>query len=104
MVSLPGQLVAREHIGGMYMEGEVRLRKESKLSYLVRYDLLDHRSIVPPPGSTLTTGRFDVKRTTVGVNYQLTGNSLLMLNYERWVLPGPLPDLNVYGVRWAATF
>ncbi|HEV3343236.1 MAG TPA: hypothetical protein VG125_22885 [Pirellulales bacterium] len=104
VVSLPGQLLAREHVGGMYMEGEVRFHRKSKWSYLVRYDLLDHRSVVPPPGSTLPTGNFDVKRTTAGVNYQLTGNSLLMLNYERWILPGPLPDLNVYGVRWAATF
>jgi cytochrome c5 len=104
VVSLPGQLVAREHVGGMYMEGEVRLKKKSKFSFLMRYDLLDHRSVLPPPGSVLTTGRFDVKRTTVGINYQLAGNSLLMVNYERWILPGPLPDLNVYGVRWAATF
>ena len=104
VVSLPGQLIAREHVGGMYMEGEVRLRRKSKFSYLMRYDLLDHRSVVPPPGSVLTTGRFDVKRTTWGINYQLAGNSLLMFNYERWILPGPLPDLNVYGVRWAATF
>lgn len=104
VVSLPGQLIAREHIGGMYMEGEVRLRKTSKWSFLVRYDLLDHRSVVPVPGSTIPTGNFDVKRTTGGVNYQLTGNSLLMLNYERWILPNPLPNVNVYGVRWAATF
>ncbi|HWB12354.1 MAG TPA: hypothetical protein VG826_24220 [Pirellulales bacterium] len=104
IVSLPGQLVAREHVGGMYMEGEVRFHKKSKWSYLVRYDLLDHRSVVPPPGSTIPTGNFDVKRTTGGINYQLTGNSLLMFNYERWILPAPLPDLNVYGIRWAATF
>ena len=104
VVSLPGQLISREHVGGMYLEGEVRLRRESKLSFLVRYDLLDHRSVLPPPGSTIPTGRFDVKRTTAGINYQLTGNSLLMVNYERWILPAPLPDLNVYGVRWAATF
>ena len=56
------------------------------------------------PGSTIPTGRFDVRRTTGGINYQLTGNSLLMFNYERWILPAPLPDLNVYGIRWAATF
>ena len=104
VVALPGQLIAREHVGGMYMEGEVRLRRTSKLSFLVRYDLLDRRSVVPPPGSSLPTGNFDVRRTTAGINYQLTGNSLLMLNYERWILPGPLPDLNVYGIRWAATF
>lgn len=52
----------------------------------------------------MLTGRFDIRRTTWGINYQLAGNSLLMVNYERWILPGPLPDLNVYGVRWAATF
>jgi hypothetical protein len=103
VVSLPGQLLAREHVSGMYLEGEVRLRRKSKLSFVTRYDLLDHRSPVPPPGSVLT-GRFDVRRTTWGVNYQLAGNSLLMVNYERWILPGPLPNLNVYGVRWAATF
>ena len=104
VVSLPGQLLAREHVGGIYIEGEARLKKESKLSYLMRYDLLDHRSPVAPPGSTLGTGRFDVRRTTWGLNYQLAGSSLLMFNYEYWVLPGPLPNLNVYGARWVATF
>ena len=104
VVSLPGQLLAREHVSGMYLEGEARFRKKSKLSFLMRYDLLDHRSPVAPPGSVLTTGRFDVRRTTWGVNYQLAGSSLLMVNYERWILPGSLPNLNVYGVRWAATF
>lgn len=104
VVSLPGQLIAREHVGGMYMEGEVRRHKKSKWSFLVRYDLLDHRSVAPVPGSTIPTGSFDVKRTTGGINYQLTGNSLLMFNYERWILPNPLPNVNVYGVRWAATF
>jgi hypothetical protein len=104
IVSLPGQLLAREHVGGIYLEGEARLKKESKFSFLMRYDLLDHRSPVAPPGSTLTTGRFDVRRTTWGVNYQFAGASLLMFNYERWILPGPLPNLNVYGVRWVATF
>ncbi len=101
--SVAGQPRFREHVNGIYLEGEVRRRKESKFSFLIRYDLLDHRALLPPPGSVLT-GRFDIRRTTWGVNYQLAGNSLLMLNYERWVLPGPLPDLNVYGVRWAATF
>lgn len=101
--SVAGQPRFREHVNGIYLEGEVRRRKESKLSFLMRYDLLDHRALLPPPGSVLT-GRFDVRRTTWGVNYQLAGNSLLMINYERWILPGPLPDLNVYGVRWAATF
>lgn len=104
IVSLPGQLLGREHVNGMYMEAEARLKKKSKLSFLMRYDLLDHRSVLPPPGSILTTGRFDVRRSTWGLNYQLAGSSLLMLNYEYWVLPGPLPNLNVYGVRWAATF
>lgn len=101
--SVAGQPRFREHVNGIYLEGEVRRRKESKFSFLMRYDLLDHRALLPPPGSVLT-GRFDVRRTTWGINYQLAGNSLLMVNYERWVLPGPLPDLNVYGVRWAATF
>lgn len=104
IVSLPGQLLAREHVNGMYLEGEMRLKKKSKFSFVTRYDLLDHRSPVPPPGSILKTGRFDVRRTTWGVNYQLAGSSLLMVNYELWVLPGPLPNVNVYGVRWAATF
>ncbi|HVX15008.1 MAG TPA: hypothetical protein VHC22_27705 [Pirellulales bacterium] len=105
IVSLAGQSFrAREHVAGMYSELEIRLKKKSKWSYLVRYDLLDRRSVVPPPGSTLPTGNFDVIRTTAGINYQLTGNSLLMVNYERWILPAPLPDLDVYGVRWAATF
>jgi hypothetical protein len=30
--------------------------------------------------------------------------SLLMFNIERWNLPQDLPDQNVVGVRWAASF
>jgi cytochrome c2 len=104
IVNLPGLLLAREHISGLYLEGEGRLRKTSKFSILGRYDTLYHRAALPPPGSTLTTGRFDVMRTTLGVNYQLAGNSLLMVNWEHWHLPGNLPNQEVYGVRWAATF
>lgn len=104
IVNLPGLLLAREHISGLYVEGEARLRKTSKLSVLGRYDTLYHRAALPPPGSVLTTGRFDVMRTTLGLNYQLAGNSLLMVNWEHWHLPGNLPNQEVYGVRWAATF
>lgn len=104
IVNLPGLLSAREHISGLYVEGEARLRKTSKFSVLGRYDTLYHRAALPPPGSVLTTGRFDVMRTTLGVNYQLAGNSLLMVNWEHWHLPGNLPNQEVYGVRWAATF
>lgn len=104
IVNLPGLLLAREHISGLYLEGEARLRRTSKFSVLGRYDTLYHRAALPPPGSVLTTGRFDVMRTTLGLNYQLAGNSLLMINWEHWHLPGNLPNQEVYGVRWAATF
>ncbi|HEV3022142.1 MAG TPA: hypothetical protein VGX76_06730 [Pirellulales bacterium] len=104
VVGLPGLLISRERVGGLYFEGEIRLLEKPRISFLMRYDMLNRDSVRPPPGSTLTTGDFSVTRITYGVNTVLPGGSLLILNYERWGLPTPLPRLDVLGIRWAATF
>jgi hypothetical protein len=57
-----------------------------------------------PPGSTLPAGTFNVERLTVGINIELWHQSLLMINYERWLLPELDRTANVFGVRYAITF
>jgi hypothetical protein len=104
VVGLPGLLISRERVGGWYLEGEVRLLEKPRISFLMRYDMLNRDSVRPPPGSTLTTGDFSVTRITYGLNTVLPGGSLLMFNYEHWILPTPLHALEVLGVRWSATF
>jgi hypothetical protein len=104
VVALPGLLISRERVGGLYFEGEVRLFKKPRISFLMRYDMLNRDSLRPPPGSILTVGDFSVTRTTYGLNTTLAGGSLLMLNLEHWHLPNPLHDIDVLGIRWAATF
>jgi cytochrome c2 len=104
IVALPGMLISRERIGGLYFEGEVRLFKKPRISFLMRYDMLNRDSVLPPPGSTLAGGDFSVTRTTYGLNTTLPGSSLLMLNLEQWRLPNPLHNLDVLGIRWVTTF
>ena len=54
---------------------------------------------------TLTTGAFDVQRVTLGANIDLWHQSLLMVNYERWILPVPNHrTADVFGVRYTITF
>lgn len=102
LVNLPNQLFSRERVGGCYFEGELLVSRKHKLSLINRYDLQTRHSIIP--SGNLPTGSFDVSRYTYGVNYVLAGGSLLMFNVEHWFLPKPLKDVDVLGVRWAATF
>ncbi|MDB5392384.1 MAG: hypothetical protein JWM11_8030, partial [Planctomycetaceae bacterium] len=100
--NLPNQLFTRERVGGCYLEGELLLSRKYKLSLLNRYDLQSRNSIIPV--GSMPTGTFNVSRYTYGLNYVLPGGSLLMFNVEHWFLPKPLKDIDVLGVRWAATF
>ena len=104
VVALPGVLVDRESLGGGYVECELLVSRRYKISALVRYDEQVRNALLPPPGSSLTTGDFSVSRFTYGLNWTLPGGSLLMVNHEYWHLPKGLQDVNVVGVRWAATF
>lgn len=93
-----------ERIGGMYLEGELLVSRHLNMSLLARYDSQSTQSLLPPPGSTLATGSFTVERFTYGVNFTLPGGSLLMVNNENWFLPRGLGNVDILGVRWAATF
>ena len=101
-VNLPNQLFTRERVGGCYVEGELLLSRKYKISLINRYDMQARNSIIPT--GDMPTGTFNVSRYTYGVNYVLPGGSLLMFNVERWFLPNPLKDIDVLGIRWAATF
>ena len=93
-----------EKVDGYYLEVEVRPWEKSRLSLLGRYDRLCRNSPLPPQESTLTTGSFNVQRFTWGINVVLWRQSLLMFNHERWCLPNPLHNQDVFGVRYVITF
>jgi hypothetical protein len=102
-VNLAHQLFSRDRVGGCYVEGELLVSRKYKLSLLNRYDIQSRHSVVPL-GGDVPGGSFDVSRYTYGLNHVLPGGSLLMFNVEHWFLPKPLKDIDVLGVRWAATF
>jgi hypothetical protein len=91
-------------LDGYYIETEVRPWEECRVSLLARQDFLRARSPLPPPGSSLPTGTYDVNRFTAGINIELWHQSLLMINYERWLVPVPDRGVNVYGVRYTVTY
>jgi hypothetical protein len=93
-----------ERVDGYYLEAEVRPWEECHVSLLARHDFLRYRSPLPPPGSTLTTGDFNVERFTVGLNIELWHQSLLMFNYEHWLVPVREHTTNVFGLRYTVTF
>ncbi len=93
-----------ERVDGYYMEAEVRPWDECRVSLLARHDFLRTNSPLPPPGSTLPTGVFNVERLTLGVNIELWHQSLLMIDYERWFIPEQPNVANVFGVRYTVTF
>jgi hypothetical protein len=97
--------VITEAVQGYYVEAEARPYNDCHVSLLVRYDSQSRRSPLPPPGSSLPTGTFDVERLTVGINIELWHSSLLMIDYERWLLPAPDPrNEDVLGARYTITF
>ena len=101
---LPTPSRVREHVAGYFLETEFYFLPEYNLSFLARYDWQHRDSSSPPIGSGLGLGTFGVARFTYGFNFTLAGGSLLMINHERWWLPGNLETTDVLGIRWAATF
>ena len=94
-----------EAVFGYYAEIEARHCNESHVSFLVRDDSQTRHSALPPPGSTLPSGTFDTERLTLGVNFELWRQSLLMVDLEHWLLPEPNKNIaNVGGVRYTITF
>jgi hypothetical protein len=100
-----GPSVFLESVSGYYVEAEARPWDKCRASLLTRYDHQNRSSPLPPPGSTLPVGAFDVERITVGVNIELWHQSLLMVDYERWLLPELAhATADVFGVRYTITF
>jgi hypothetical protein len=93
-----------ERVDGYYLEAEIRPWQDCHVSFLARHDFLRHNSPLPPPGSTLASGTFNVERITLGINIELWHQSLLMFNIEHWLIPEQNSTANVYGVRYTATF
>ncbi len=90
---------------GYYVEAEARPYEKCRVSLVGRYDAQKRSSPLPPPGSTLPTGNLNVERLTVGVNIDLWNQSLLLINFERWLVPEPAHRTpHVFGVRYTITF
>lgn len=80
---------------GIVSELEVLLCERPNLSFLARYDTLEHRDFF---------GESSVERFTWGFSTTLAG-SLLIINHEYWNFPtDEFEDVDVLGVRWVATF
>ncbi|MFO1064613.1 MAG: hypothetical protein U0892_12185 [Pirellulales bacterium] len=99
-----GPALFRERYSGGYLQSELLLSRRRKISAFFRYDSQWTHSDLPPVGSQLVTGDFRVERLTYGINWTLPGGSLLMTDFENWRVPDPFQNVNVLGVRWAATF
>jgi hypothetical protein len=102
--NVPGPMIFRERTGGSYLETELLLSRHWHLSLYARYDNMLRHSLLPPIGSQLPSGNFNIERLTYGLNWSLPGGSLLMFNLEQWYMPGGLANVNVAGIRWAAMF
>jgi cbb3-type cytochrome c oxidase subunit III len=101
---MPRLPITTDRNSGYYVEGELRVYEQPRVSLLVRYDGQDRHALLPFPGSSLSSPNFGVRRFTYGVNFTLPGGSLLMINHEHWWLPSGLNNVDVIGARWAATF
>ncbi len=64
------------------------------VSFLVRYDTLEHRDA--------DVGNSSLERFTYGINTSLRGGSWIAINHEHWMFP--TQDIDVLAVRWTATF
>jgi hypothetical protein len=79
---------------GNLIEAEVLLLKKPKISFLARYDTLEHRGRL---------GDMSTERFTYGLNWVLPGGSLLVLNHEHWIYDARSPA-NIFGLRWTVAF
>lgn len=74
--------------------GEIEAYFTERISFLVRYDTLEHRHTA--------FGESSLERITSGINTTLPGGSWIALNHEHWMFP--TFDVDVLGIRWTATF
>lgn len=79
---------------GNLIESEVLLLEKPKISFLARYDTLEHRGAL---------GRKSTERITYGLNWVLPGGSLLILDHEHWMYDTRSPA-NIFGFRWTTAF
>jgi hypothetical protein len=79
---------------GNLIEAEVLLLKKPKISFLARYDTLEHRGVL---------GDMSTERFTYGLNWVLPGGSLLILDHEHWIYDVRSPA-NIFGLRWTTAF
>jgi hypothetical protein len=93
----------REALRGSIIEGELKLWEKPRISAVVRYDDQRRAADLPLPGSRIIDADFAVSRFTWGFNIAL-GSSTLLLNHERWRLPEPFDNEDVFAVRWVAAF
>lgn len=100
----PDAFRVRDRVAGYYLEGEYYSQMFSRLSYIMRYDCQDRRSDYAPDESSIGLGSLTVSRFTYGVNLNLKRAGLVMINHERWNLPGGLERMDVLGVRWVYSF
>ena len=80
---------------GTVTEMEVLLLSDPNISFLGRYDTLDHRGFF---------GDRTIERYTWGVNTTAIGSSLLIINHEHWNFPHDETNIDVFGFRWVGTF
>ena len=81
---------------GIVSELEFLLLERPNLSALARYDTLEHRDFF---------GDSSIERFTWGLSTTVIGGSLLIFNHEHWNFPTDnIPDVDVFGIRWVATF
>lgn len=79
---------------GNLIETEILLLKAPKISFLARYDTLEHWGAL---------GQMSTERFTYGLNWVLPGGSLLILNHEHWMYDNRSPA-NIFGLRWTVAF
>lgn len=101
---LADPIYARDKVSGYYVESELLLSRAARLSALCRWDEQRQRYGAFDPAGSLPAAAFDVNRLTYGLNWSMPGGSLLMFNMEHWYLPNGFNDMNVVGMRWAASF
>jgi mono/diheme cytochrome c family protein len=79
---------------GNLIESEVLLYDKPKISFLARYDTLDHRGAL---------GNDNTERFTYGLNWVLPGGSLLIVDHERWKFDDAW-HANILAMRWTVAF
>jgi hypothetical protein len=79
---------------GNLIESEALLFKKPQISFLARYDTLEHRGAL---------GDDSTERFTYGLNWVLPGGSLLIVDHEHWKFDDTW-HANILAMRWTVAF